>query len=227
MQKNITKTTDVTLDQNEVGSVIPKEYISANELLEKSFQLASNVYRSGFYPTWILAIWRGGTPVGMAIQEYFKYRDIKTDHIAIRTSSYTDIAVQSSHVRVHGLEYVVKHANASDRLLIVDDIFDTGRSVQAVLKKLQSKMRANLPTTIRIATILYKPDNNKTNIQPDFYVATTDKWVVFPHELEGLSKKEILDSKGPIIADCCETSPNSKDNNNNDDDNAKQIIISD
>lgn len=183
---------------------IAKEYISANELIEQSFQLASKIYQSGYHPTWILAIWRGGTPVGMAIQEYFKYRGTKTDHIAIRTSSYTDIAVQSTHVRVHGLEYVVKHANASDRLLIVDDIFDSGRSVQAVLTKLESKMRANLPTTIRIATILYKPKNNQTNIQPDFYIGTTDKWIVFPHELEGLTKKEILDAKGPTIANYCD-----------------------
>lgn len=88
---------------------VSKLYISPQELLEKSFELAFNILKSGFvdpddaHPIWILAVWRGGTPIGIAVQEYLKYHNIKTDHIAIRTSSYIGINQQISNIQVHGL----------------------------------------------------------------------------------------------------------------------------
>jgi len=179
---------------------IQKRHISSQELLEISMRLGDLVYESAFRPTWILVLWRGGAPIGMCVQEYLKHRGIKSDHIAIRTSSYTGVNEQSREVRVHGLEYVVKHANADDRLLLVDDIFDSGRTVEAVLAKLREKMRLNVPRSIRIATAFYKPKNNKTALVPDYFVEATDEWVVFPHELEGLSLEEIRASKGPVVA---------------------------
>jgi uncharacterized protein len=178
---------------------IQKYYIGAQELLELSYELGKNIIEDNFKPTFVIAIWRGGTVIGIAIQELFKYFDIKTDHISIRTSSYIGMN-QSSDVRVHGLEYIVEHANQSDSILLVDDIFDTGRSVNAVITKLKTKMRNNLPHDIRIATILYKPQNNKTNIVPNYFISTTDKWVVFPHELEGMNLEEIKLSKGSKVA---------------------------
>ena len=46
-----------------------KIYISADDLLRDSFQLALQVIESGFRPNFIVAVWRGGTPVGIAVQE--------------------------------------------------------------------------------------------------------------------------------------------------------------
>ena len=63
-----------------------KIYISAQELLDDSFQLGLEIIDSQFRPDFIVAIWRGGTPVGIAIQEILTYFSIETDHIAIRTS---------------------------------------------------------------------------------------------------------------------------------------------
>ena len=173
-----------------------KTYISPQLLLQRSYELAVQILESTFRPNWILAVWRGGAPVGMAVQEYLKVHGVPTDHIAIRTSSYHTIGEQSSQISVHGLEYVVKNANANDRLLIIDDIFDSGRSISAILDKLQRKMRLNLPQQIRVATVFFKPDNNKTLIIPDFYCQTTNAWIVFPHELEGLTREEIQEMKG-------------------------------
>ena len=104
-----------------------KKYINAQDLLEDSFQLASNIYKSGFRPHFIVGIWRGGTPVGIAVQEFLEYKDVETDHIAIRTSSYLGIDKQSKEIRVHGLHYLIENVNAHDSLLIVDDVFDSGR----------------------------------------------------------------------------------------------------
>jgi len=190
------------------GTKIPiqKLYVTPQDLSEKSFELGRKVLDSKFAPHWIIALWRGGAPVGMTVQEFLKYHGLQTDHIAIRTSSYFDIGEQTSAIRVHGLEYIVKHANENDRLLIVDDIFDSGRSLKAVLEKLKRKMRANTPKDIRIATVFYKPENNKTDITPDFYVETTNKWVIFGHELQGMTLEEIAKTKGDKIASCMKIS---------------------
>ena len=85
-----------------------------------------------------------------------------------------------------------------DELLLVDDVFDSGRSVIAVIKELEEKTRANLPKTIKIATPWYKPSRNTTSIVPDFFIHETDSWLVFPHELSGLSMEEISVGKPEI-----------------------------
>ncbi|MFT6157430.1 MAG: hypoxanthine phosphoribosyltransferase, partial [Neolewinella sp.] len=64
-----------------------KIFISAEELLLDSFKLAEKVYLSGFRPDFIIGVWRGGAPVGIAIQEYLDFIGVHSDHIAIRTSS--------------------------------------------------------------------------------------------------------------------------------------------
>lgn len=172
-----------------------KIYISASELLQDSFRLAAEIYSSGFRPDFIVGIWRGGTPVGIAIQEYFEFVGVKTDHIAVRTSSYTGIGQPGKVIRVHGLHYIIENCNAEHSLLVVDDVFDSGRSIEALLAELNAKSRRNMPETVRIACPWFKPNNNQTQLEPDFCLHRTDEWIVFPHELSGLSPDEISDGK--------------------------------
>lgn len=177
-----------------------KTFITAEELLVDSFRLADQIYRSGFRPQWIVGVWRGGAPVGIAVQEYLDYRGVETDHIAIRTSSYFSIGQQEKEVRVHGLHYIIDNVNADDSLLLVDDVFDSGRSIVAILNELREKTRANLPGTIKVATPWYKPTRNATDIVPDFFVHETDEWLVFPHELSGLTDEELQQAKPHVFA---------------------------
>ncbi|RLQ21568.1 hypoxanthine phosphoribosyltransferase [Seongchinamella sediminis] len=171
-----------------------KTYIDANQLLLDSYELGLMVLESGFRPDYIVGVWRGGAPVGIAIQELLKYGGLDTDHIAIRTSHYTGIEQTSDSVIVHGLHYLIEHVNAEDNVLIVDDVFDSGRSIQQVILDLEKKCRRNTPV-FRIATPYFKPANNKTSLAPDFYLHESDEWLVFPHELEGLSAREVLEEK--------------------------------
>jgi len=175
-----------------------KRYIKAQELLDDSFRLGLKVLESGFLPDFIVGIWRGGTPVGIAVQELFEHNGISSDHIAIRTSSYEGIEQRGKIIRVHGLNYIVQNANAEHRLLIVDDVYDTGLSIKAVIDSLLRRSRSNTPRDIRIATVFFKPGNNLTERRPDYYVHETDKWLVFPHELKGLSPEEIARHKPEI-----------------------------
>ena len=175
-----------------------KQFIDAQQLLNDSFRLGLKVFDSGFKPDFIVGIWRGGTPVGIAVQELFEHYGIASDHIAIRTSSYEGIEKRGKSIRVHGLNYIVKNAGASHGLLIVDDVYDTGLSIKAVIDSLNRLSRRNTPNDIRVATVFFKPANNRTERRPDYYIHTTDRWLVFPHELKGLSPEEIARHKPEI-----------------------------
>jgi len=175
-----------------------KTYITAQNLLESSFKLAHEIYADGFRPQFIVGIWRGGTPIGIAVQEYFEYKGVSTDHISVRTSSYYGINKQSKEIRVHGLHYLIENANAGDGLLIVDDVFDSGRSVDALIKQIQKQSRLNTPSDIRVACTWYKPLMRAVDIKPDYYTHETEEWLVFPHELNGLSKEEIAEGKNDL-----------------------------
>jgi hypoxanthine phosphoribosyltransferase len=177
---------------------INKIYIDANELLLDSFRLGVAIHNSGFKPDFIVGVWRGGTPVGIAIQEILSYLGNETDHIAIRTSSYDGIDNQRKQVQVHGLSYLIRNINAEDKLLLVDDVFDSGKSIKAIIDTLQEKSRKNTPKNIRIAVPWFKPSNNTTDITPEYYLHKTDDWLIFPHEMEGLSRAEIFENKAGL-----------------------------
>jgi len=176
-----------------------KQYITAQQLLDDSFQVGLQIIESGYRPNYIVGVWRGGAPVGIAVQELLDFVGIETDHIAIRTSSYTGIDQRDKTVRVHGLNYIVNHVNAEDSLLIVDDVHDTGSSIEQVIKDIEKYCRKNTPE-IKVATPYFKPNRNKTQRKPDFFVHETEDWLVFPHELSGLTAAEIGDEKPGIDA---------------------------
>jgi hypoxanthine phosphoribosyltransferase len=176
-----------------------KVFISAESLLRDAMELGSRIVRSGFRPTFLVAVWRGGAPIGIAVQEVLEYHGIHADHIAIRTSSYTGIDHQAKTVRVHALDYLVSRLSAEDQLLLVDDVFDSGLSIEAIMRELAGRCRRNLPEQIRIATAYYKPERNRSALAPDYFIRQTNHWLVFPHELQGLTRQEILQHK-PVDA---------------------------
>ena len=100
---------------------------------------------------------------------------------------------------MHGLGYIANHARAGDALLIVDDVYDSGRSIRQVIDELQRECGAQTPE-IRIATIYCKPRSATPSGVPHYYLHETDRWLVFPHELAGLSVDEILAHKPGIEA---------------------------
>lgn len=171
-----------------------KQFISAQSLLEDSFTLAMKVVESGFRPDYIVGVWRGGAPIGIAVQEMFDFLGFHADHIAIRTSSYSGVDQRSKEVIVHGLTYLIKRVESHQKLLIVDDVYDTGLSIQQAISDLRRACKKNTPE-IRIACPYFKPNRNRTDQEPDYYLHKTDEWLVFPHELKGLSEQEILENK--------------------------------
>lgn len=180
-----------------------KRYIEEQELLEDSYRLAVNIYQSGYRPDFIVGVWRGGSTVGIYVQECLQYLGVETDHIAIRTSyrgmeDYLRKLEQGGEVRAHGLQYLYENMNADDALLIVDDVYSTGRNVAAVIDRLQAKTKRNMSQDVRVAAPYYKPSFNQSNRKPDYYLHVCEGWLVLPYELTGLSDTEIALNKAWI-----------------------------
>ncbi len=179
-----------------------KTYVAADDLLLDSFQLAADIYRSGFRPDFLVGLWRGGSAVGIAVQEGLDHFGCSTDHIAIRTSyrgqdSYSQMVDSAGSIRAHGLRYLHERVCEHHSMLIVDDAYSTGSSVNAVIAQLAKKARRNLPHDIRIATVWYRP-TEKTLRPPDYHVHETSDWLVLPYELSGLSIDELREGKPEI-----------------------------
>lgn len=198
------------------SSLDSKTFVSEEDLLQDSYRLAVSVYDSGFRPDFIVGIWRGGSTVGIYVQECLQYLGVKTDHIAIRTSyrgaaSYQQLLDNPESIRVHGLKYLLETMNRDDKLLIVDDVFSSGHSIDAVLRRLSEKAKRNMPGDTRIATPFYKPSRNRTGRVPDYFLHETDDWLVLPYEITGLSKAEIARHKPwllPMLEACgCGSDP--------------------
>lgn len=172
-----------------------KRYIGADDLLRDSFQLAASIHDSGFRPDFLVGLWRGGSAVGIAVQEGLEYFGISTDHIAIRTSysgahRYSEMVSKADQIRVHGLQYLLENLCSHHAMLIVDDVYSTGSSVRAVVDQLARKTRRNLPRDIRIAAVWYRP-GERTLRAPDYFVHETSDWLVLPYEMSGLSLDEL------------------------------------
>ena len=181
-----------------------KRFVAADDLLRDSFQLAATISEAGFEPDFLVGLWRGGSAVGIAVQEGLDFLGVKTDHIAIRTSyrgapSYNEMVSKADSIRVHGLQYLLENLCAHHSMLIVDDVYSTGSSVQAVIDQLTLKTRRNLPQDIRIATVWYRPSEETLRV-PDYYVHKTADWLVLPYELTGLSVDELRENR-PELAD--------------------------
>ncbi len=178
-----------------------KQFISPDSIRKDSYRLASKIIADDFRPDYMVAIWRGGAPIGCHVHEYLKYFNIQTDHIAIRTSRYNGVDSANNTVTVHNLGYLTERINKTSKILLVDDVFDTGLSIAAIFEALNEKLGDNMPVDVRVATIYFKPTRNKTTRNPEYYVHESNEWIVFPHELEGLTIEEIEQTMGEEISD--------------------------
>ena len=186
-------------------------FIAADDLLLDSFRLAVQVFEDNYRPDFLVGLWRGGSAVGIAVQEGLDYLGAPTDHIAVRTSyagrsAYSRRLAGERLIRVHSLDYLLENVASSHSMLIVDDVYSTGHSVQAVIDTLRAKARRNLPSEIRIASVWYRP-SEATARPPDYFVHETKDWLVLPYELADLSPQELRDAKpalAPVLDDLAE-----------------------
>ena len=99
--------------------------VAADDLLRDSFQLAANIYNAGFRPDFLVGLWRGGSAVGIAVQEGLQHFGVRTDHIAIRTSytgaaRYPEMVSKADAIQVHGLQYLLENLSALSNQIEID-----------------------------------------------------------------------------------------------------------
>ena len=173
-----------------------KQYLSADEFMLDSWRLAAAVKDSGWKPDLLIALWRGGASVGVSMHEFFKVVGWNVQHIPLKCASYTGIGENAGEVVFTLGEEIFGMMRPGDKVLVVDDVFDTGKTAKAVRARMDAK-----GVDMRLACVYWKPEKNKTDIVPDYYVRDVGKdWIVFPHEIEGLTNEEIR-RKNAALAD--------------------------
>ena len=188
-----------------------KDFLPYDTVRNNALNLAHAIHQDGFVPDVIYVLLRGGAYIGNVISEYFKI--VRRDgrpvfYAAVVARSYTDIRQQDS-IMVDGWTYAPEYLRNGDKVLLVDDIFDTGRTVNHLAEIIMQKgiPRADL----KIAVHDYKIQtygSPELPIQPDYYCrkheiasAEDDIWIHYmSHELVGLSEEEI-ERKYPMIKD--------------------------
>jgi len=185
-----------------------KHYITPEDLRKGSYQLAMMALRDSFHPDMMIALWRGGAPIGCHVHEAYKFHNVDVDHIAIRTSRFEGIDKEASKISVHNLGYLADNIHNGYKILVVDDVWDKGLTIIAFFDKIKevcAEKGVDYTTLdIRVAVLYYKPSRNLVGLTPTYFVHTSDKWLVFPHELEGMSVTEVEEVMGKDIASILE-----------------------
>jgi hypothetical protein len=171
-----------------------KIFVRADDLVRDSFLLARRIYDSGYRPTVILVLWRGGTPVGIVVHEFLLWKGVASYHTVVKVESYAGLDRRGAP-RIENLDRVLDRVTADSRVLIVDDIFDSGHTMCAV----RAALAARTPR-VKTATLYLRTGRGDAGGRPDFHLRETDRWIVFPHELLDLTPEEIR-RKDPVIAD--------------------------
>ena len=173
-----------------------KLYLDASDYQRDIWRLAAAVRNGGWKPDFLVGMWRGGTPPAIAVHEFLKVTGWNVRHAPLKCASYDGIGKNDGGVSFFNGETIFGHFHSGDRVLFVDDVFDTGKTAEAVALAM-----AATGAECRFACVYWKPEKNMTSLKPDYFVRDVGgDWLVFPHEMEGLSPDELRE-KDPVLAD--------------------------
>lgn len=176
-----------------------KMYLTADGYIRDQWKLAASVRESGWRPDCIVGLWRGGAPVAVSVHEFLRYAGWDARHFPLKCSSYTGIGRNEGDVVFSFADETFSIFSPGERVLFVDDVFDTGKTAEAILKK-----AAATSIEARIACVYYKSVKNVSSAAPDYFVRDIGgEWIVFPHETEGLTRDE-LEEKDAFLSSLLE-----------------------
>jgi uncharacterized protein len=134
-------------------------------------QLAEAIVASGFEPDWIVCIARGGLPIGGALGYALPLKNIAT----INVEFYTDVDERREvPVVLPPVLDLVELANT--KVLVADDVADTGETLKMVLDLLSPNV-----DEVR-SVVLY--EKTRSVVRPDYVWKKTDDWINFPWSTE-------------------------------------------
>ena len=178
-----------------------KEFLTYETIRNNALKLAHRIHLDGFEPDVIYVLLRGGAYLGNVLSEYFKC--VRSDrhpvfYAAVVAWSYTDVQ-KHEQVRVDGWTYDPAHLRHGDRIMLVDDIFDSGRTINFLVEVF---LRRGIPRDdIRVVVHDYKIRSytgGELPIRPDYFCRkhvitdpAQDTWIHYlSHELVGLTQEE-------------------------------------
>lgn len=179
-----------------------KEFLRYDTVRNDSIKLAYRIHQEGFVPDVIYVSLRGGAYMGNVISEYFKIvrrNQRPVFYAAVVARSYTDIH-KRERIMVDGWTYSPEYLRSGDKILLVDDIFDSGRTINHLVEIITEK---GIPREdVRVAVHDYKVrtfTSETLPISPDYYCRKVvvespdeDNWIHYmSHELVGLDLREI------------------------------------
>lgn len=132
---------------------IDKETIS--EQVARLGQRISADY-AGEYPL-LVCVLNGAAPFAI---DLFRALDIDAEITFIRLKSYEGTGSTGTVKQIMGLNEDL----TGRHVIIVEDIIDTGRT----MKRLQADVSAMNPASVRVATLLFKPEALEVKIEPDY-----------------------------------------------------------
>lgn len=182
-----------------------KEFLPYETVRNNALKIAHKIYKDGFIPDVIYCSLRGGAPMANVISEYFKIITKRNNlHPALYAGvvgrSYSDIA-QHTKVYIDGWTYPPENLRPGDKILLVDDIFDSGRTINCLVETLMNSRGFNR-NDIKVVVHDYKYFtyyDEQLPIQPDYYCRKFEitkpeenRWIHYlSHELVGLTTEEL------------------------------------
>jgi hypoxanthine phosphoribosyltransferase len=181
-----------------------KQFLPYDVVRNNALKLAYRIYQDDFIPDVIYVSLRGGAYLGNVISEYFKILRRQKEgrpvyYAAVVARSYTGVG-EADDIKVEGWTYNPEYLRIGDKVLLVDDIFDTGRTINHLTRIILEK---GIPRKdIKVAVHDYKYFTDKPSqlpIQPDYWCrkfellsSGEDMWIHYmSHELVGLSSEEL------------------------------------
>jgi hypoxanthine phosphoribosyltransferase len=180
-----------------------KEFLPYDVVRNNALKLAYRIWQDGFIPDVIYVSLRGGAYLGNVISEYFKVvrrgAGRPVYYAAVVARSYTGVG-EAAEIKVEGWTYDPAHLRVGDKVLLVDDIFDSGRTINHLTRIILEK---GIPRRdIKVAVHDYKYIYDKPEqfpIQPDYWcrkfelsLHDEEQWIHYmSHELVGLTAEEL------------------------------------
>ena len=195
-----------------------KEFLPYETVRNDALKIAHKIFQDGFIPDVIYASLRGGAYMANVISEYFKILASKEKfhpvlYAGVVARSYSDVA-NHTKVFIDGWTYPPQNLRPGDKILLIDDIFDSGNTINCLVKELMNS-RGIPREDIKVVVHDYKYFTyykEQLEIQPDYWCRRFDitkpeenRWIHYmSHELVGLSNEELEENyykKDPELED--------------------------
>jgi hypoxanthine phosphoribosyltransferase len=158
-----------------LSSELEFEIPSWDQIYKLLLNLADKVRRNGFKPDIIVGVSRGGWPPARVMSDLLENPNLAN----VAAEFYVGVAeTKGKPVITQPVSVSVK----SKRVLVVDDVADTGESLRLV----RSYLKEQGATEVKIVTIYYKPWSVTI---PDYYEKETSSWIIFPWERKETVRK--------------------------------------